>query len=193
MSSTGSRVDSIRLVGGRPCLDLVNTVSWRGDPGRREDHLRSARDCLVWSVRAGVLSAGESRRLARRANEDLVTELVAVRNLITEQLVDAEAARLAELTPTVVSVLAQSELVAEPSGAHWAAGPLDSGTPVRRIVLDLYELLRFPGGRLGVCADADCRWAYLDVSRRQDRRWCSSADCGNRDRARRHYAARPSR
>ena len=46
---------------------------------------------------------------------------------------------------------------------------------------------------LGVCAGDDCRWAYLDVSRRQDRRWCSSADCGNRDRARRHYQATQGR
>ena len=31
MSSIGSRISTVHLVGGRPCLDLVNTVSWRCD------------------------------------------------------------------------------------------------------------------------------------------------------------------
>jgi predicted RNA-binding Zn ribbon-like protein len=29
---------------------------------------------------------------------------------------------------------------------------------------------------------------YLDTSPRRNRRWCSAADCGNRNRARRYYA-----
>jgi predicted RNA-binding Zn ribbon-like protein len=190
MSSTASRVETLRLVAGRPCLDLVNTVSWRGDPMRYEDHLQRPRDALTWCVRAGVLSAVESRRLARRAGEPLLQELVELRSLIAEQVVDVEVAQVSRLTPTIVAVLAASTLLVDEAGAYWDAGSLDLGTPARRIVLDLYELLRSPGGRLGVCADQDCRWAYLDVSRRQDRRWCSSADCGNRDRARRHYQAK---
>ncbi|MFD3657498.1 CGNR zinc finger domain-containing protein [Streptomyces sp. NPDC058620] len=33
-------------------------------------------------------------------------------------------------------------------------------------------------------------WFFLDRTRSSSRRWCSSGDCGNRDRARarRHYA-----
>ncbi|MBV8733872.1 MAG: CGNR zinc finger domain-containing protein [Solirubrobacterales bacterium] len=29
---------------------------------------------------------------------------------------------------------------------------------------------------------------FLDSTRNHSRRWCSSGDCGNRARARRHYA-----
>jgi len=38
------------------------------------------------------------------------------------------------------------------------------------------------------CEDIACGWLYLDRSPRHNRRWCSAADCGNRNRARRHYA-----
>jgi hypothetical protein len=34
--------------------------------------------------------------------------------------------------------------------------------------------------RVRVCAAPDCRWAFLDASRRGDKRWCSTAVCGNR-------------
>ncbi|HEX4788959.1 MAG TPA: CGNR zinc finger domain-containing protein [Actinospica sp.] len=34
--------------------------------------------------------------------------------------------------------------------------------------------------RVRVCAAADCRWAFLDASRRGDKRWCTTAVCGNR-------------
>jgi len=64
MPGSGSRAATVRLVGGRPCLDLVNTVSWRGDPDRREEHLRTGADALVWLRRAGVLTAAEADELA---------------------------------------------------------------------------------------------------------------------------------
>lgn len=37
------------------------------------------------------------------------------------------------------------------------------------------------------CADQECGWLFLDRSRHHSRRWCSSNDCGNRNRVRRHY------
>jgi predicted RNA-binding Zn ribbon-like protein len=41
--------------------------------------------------------------------------------------------------------------------------------------------------RLRECQDDDCGWLFLDRSKNGSRRWCSSADCGNRARAKRHY------
>ncbi|WP_034270967.1 CGNR zinc finger domain-containing protein [Actinospica robiniae] len=34
--------------------------------------------------------------------------------------------------------------------------------------------------RVRLCAAPECRWAFVDTSRRGDRRWCSAASCGNR-------------
>lgn len=41
--------------------------------------------------------------------------------------------------------------------------------------------------RVRRCEGPGCGWFFLDRSRSGTRRWCSSSDCGNRDRARRHY------
>ena len=42
--------------------------------------------------------------------------------------------------------------------------------------------------RLGRCDDEHCGWVFLDHSRNRSRRWCAMEDCGNRAKARRHYA-----
>jgi predicted RNA-binding Zn ribbon-like protein len=37
------------------------------------------------------------------------------------------------------------------------------------------------------CEDAGCGWLFLDRSNARTRRWCSMADCGNRNKARKYY------
>jgi predicted RNA-binding Zn ribbon-like protein len=43
---------------------------------------------------------------------------------------------------------------------------------------------------VNVCAGDDCGWVFLDRSRNRTRRWCSTADCGSRNRVRRYNARR---
>ncbi len=40
--------------------------------------------------------------------------------------------------------------------------------------------------RLKVCADRDCTTVFVDRSQARNRRWCSSAKCGNRNRVGAH-------
>jgi predicted RNA-binding Zn ribbon-like protein len=47
-------------------------------------------------------------------------------------------------------------------------------------------------GRLKECAQDDCRWLFLDLSKNRSRRWCSMEQCGNRAKAKRHYERRKS-
>jgi predicted RNA-binding Zn ribbon-like protein len=42
-------------------------------------------------------------------------------------------------------------------------------------------------GLVRLCADEGCGWLFLDRSNARKRRWCSMADCGNRNKAREHY------
>ena len=193
MSSSGSRAATIRLVGGRPAIDLVNTISWRRAPEpRQQDHLLTVDDALRWCVRAGVLSEAESTALAAGpgVGNVLLPALRAVRDAIGRHLVDVPTPELPELEPLIVDALTHSRLVDLGDRVSWRVADLDESTPARRIVLDLYAYLSDPRGRLGVCADEECRWAFVDTSKRGDRIWCSSADCGNRHRARRHHALR---
>jgi predicted RNA-binding Zn ribbon-like protein len=70
----------------------------------------------------------------------------------------------------------------------WVDKAVTMHSPVDRLAAGTVELItEIPLGRVKRCDDAACGWLFLDGSHRQNRRWCSAADCGNRDRARRHY------
>src|SRR3954447_158890 len=151
MSSMGSRAGTLRLVGGRPCLDLVNTVSWRGAVERREDHLADPEACLVWAARAGVLDADEVASLRISVTADpaagkvLVDSLRALRTTLDQALVERDAPGLAALQPRLDDALGHSHLVPAGDGsARWEVSTVDPLLPTRRIVLDLYDLLRHP-------------------------------------------------
>ena len=47
--------------------------------------------------------------------------------------------------------------------------------------------------RVRECAGERCAWLFLDHSKNQSRRWCDMTVCGNRTKARRHYARVKSR
>jgi predicted RNA-binding Zn ribbon-like protein len=176
----GSRAATVRLVGGRPSLDLVNTVSWRGDPDRLEDHLQSGPDALLWLCRAGVLTPAEADELAPVAHA-VLAGLLEAREAVTP-LGDGAGVGPA-LQAGIRDAVAHSDLGAD----GWTVIDLDAHAPRRRLLLDAYELVRDPRARVARCADPACGWVFQDVSKGGTRRWCSSADCGNRDRVRRHY------
>lgn len=185
MSVLGSRVATLRLVGGRPCLDLVNTVSWRGDLTRIEDHLTDGTDCLVWCQRAGVISEREAHDLQ---GVDVHAPLLALRETLTTHLVDVDLPRLRPLQAAISDALQHSALVPFDDRVAWQVIALDGRAPARRIALDLLDQLTNPRGPVSLCGDPACGWAYVDTSRGHRRHWCSSEDCGNRDRVRRHAA-----
>lgn len=57
--------------------------------------------------------------------------------------------------------------------------------PIRWSAWDL--LLGSRLARVKRCANARCRYLFLDASKGGTRRWCSMAACGNRAKAHRHY------
>ena len=194
MSSADSRIETLHLVAGRPCLDLVNTVSWRGDPDRREEHLRTVADAMTWARRAQVVSSDEAehlhRTLDRAAGGRLLRELRALRELVADDLVRPRPPRMDRLEEAVHDAVAHSRLVPSGQGHHWGVVELDARTVPRRLALDVLDLLETPHGRLASCADEACGWVFLDSSKAGTRRWCRSAYCGKRERVRRHYRQR---
>jgi predicted RNA-binding Zn ribbon-like protein len=163
----------------------VNTVSWRGDVTRLEDHLTDGSDCLIWCRRVGVISDTEAHDLQ---GTDLRAPLLELRATLTAHLVDADTPRLPPLEAAISDALQHSTLVPSENRVAWQVKVLDGRTPARRIALDLLDQLTDPPGPVGLCSDPACGWAYVDTSRGHRRRWCSSEDCGNRDRVRRHAA-----
>jgi predicted RNA-binding Zn ribbon-like protein len=180
--------------GGHPVLDFVNTVAWRADPRRRAERLPDLPALLAWSVEVGLIDEAARAPLAGRTGR---AALAAVRRLreavhgVLAATVEAgppPAADLAVLQAAALDAMRHAKL-AGPVPLRWALAPRVPADLPRLLALASLELLRSPDlASVRRCAGDGCGWFFLDRSRSHTRRWCSGGDCGNRARARRHYA-----
>jgi len=180
--------------GGHPVIDFVNTVAWRGDDARRIDYLVDYSDLVVWCSHAGVLTTVEADELSRLARSDTAAaqRIVARAKRLREALHSLWTADALSALPTItaeyVSALRHRELRPVDGEVVWVDRSIAVRGPVDRLASAAVGLItEMPPDRVKQCDDAACGWLFLDNSHRQNRRWCSAADCGNRDRARRHY------
>lgn len=192
-----SAAAELDMRGGHPAVDLVNTVAWRGDPHRRTEYLVDYADLVAWARHAGVLSAGEARALAERAATDRATAAQTLRatRRLRETLhciwtgsgsgSERDADRVADLYR---SALRARRLTLDQDVGTWREATLTLQTPLHRLAVESVTLLTaVPRSRVKRCGDDECGWLFIDGSHRQNRRWCSTADCGNRARVRRFY------
>ncbi len=196
-----SRPESIELIGGHLALDLVNTVSWRQDPDQWRENLATPSDLLTWTHRAALLDEQHLTAIFGTIAEDPKTAEGVLRSVheLREQLYshladciddrsgEQQIAAGSPLHRTLADAVTASSLTGTP--ARWtlqARGPLHLPRILALHALDLLQTM--PADRLRRCDDDGCGWLFLDSTRNHSRRWCSSGDCGNRDRARRHYA-----
>ena len=188
---------TIRLVGGHPALDLLNTVD-PDQPGEDQDVLRSFRDDATWAMRVGVLPAADGERLlelggraamrAEQAHADLLVAREALRAIIRadveSNLVDPAAAGGFERALAAALANRRFSVAEAPFGWRWLPGDLD--TVQHRVILSAADLLADTERRaVSVCAGPDCDWYFLDTSKSGNRRWCSDAGCGTASRVRR--------
>jgi predicted RNA-binding Zn ribbon-like protein len=184
-------IDSIRLDGGRPCLDFVNTIHDRRAPVPA-DYLAGPSQYREWSVRAGLLSPKEAERItvaagvlaeARNYREHLHVLLSA---RIGGSAVPAgsrwECDRWLHRAWSSLSLNPNS-----PGAVSWPASALDARLPLKRIALSALDLLgATQAHRLKRCASEDsCGWLFYDDSKGGRRRWCAMEVCGTVDKMRR--------
>ena len=194
----------VPLVGGSLAVDFVNTTGARGEQGERE-RLRTYADLLTWSRRVGLLDSGEKRRLgllASRGPASARRVLSRVRK-IRETLYRVLRA-VAEAAPPPGDDLALLDRLLGLERRGYRLVPVDHpdrpGFELRRevdekldgmiwpILASAAELLCSPRlTRLKPCGE--CDWLFVDDSKNYSRLWCKK-DCGDRVRARRHYARR---
>lgn len=187
------------LVGNHPALDLLNTVAWRPDPARRVDRLGDARDLVRWAEFAGVLDGPTARRFAREAAADPAAAarvLDRVRRL-RERLHHVVLSLARDQRPDPTDVVGLHTLllrslqrveVVSTVPTVWSSRPRALAELPDQLAVRAWQLLqRDDADRLRQCGDDSCGWLFIDRSRSGTRVWCSSADCGNRSRVRRHY------
>lgn len=178
-------------IAGHPALDLVNTVEWRLSPSRFEEDLEDYDDVIRWSRQRGFLGDDAATVLSAAA-ADAATEADAetsrlrfLRESIYEVLF--ESADPQPLTQTYREALSDGRLRRVGEAWEWRF-PLDLALPLRRVAVSAIDLMQHTDlTLLRQCQDAECGWVFLDTSPRHNRRWCVSADCGNRNRVRGYY------
>ncbi|MER3457132.1 MAG: hypothetical protein C4304_09720 [candidate division GAL15 bacterium] len=191
---------NLKLVGGRLCLDFVNTVDWHGTDHPKE-WLTSFDEFVQWAVHAGAVDrqTAEGLMAAGRARPaeaaGALREALALREAMYRIFAAVAAAReppaddLEHLNRALARALPRLRLQARPGGFDWAwaddeATPLDR--PLWPILASAAELLTSGDlARVRRCADDECGWLFVDMSRNRSRRWCAMEDCGNRAKARR--------
>ncbi|MEV4754963.1 CGNR zinc finger domain-containing protein [Micromonospora sp. NPDC049559] len=201
----------LRLVGGHPALDLVNTVApRRPDDADRHEYLAGPDELIAWAERAGIVDATEADAVARAwrgapdGAEQALRAAVDVREATYRVLLARQGVpgapqpepALERLALRWAAAAARSELLLDPTGA--GAVRLRVGTAPALLVPDrlayaAVELLRTVDlGRLRTCPldEGGCGWLFLDSSRNGSRRWCAMADCGAHAKARRLTARR---
>ena len=190
------------LSAGRLCLDLPNTLSRRptADP---VELLATFGHLLAWARLAGLVDEAEAARLldeaARRPDE--ARRVLRRAHALREAIYDAAHAvvagepvpdaALATINAEVARAGAHARVVRAEDGFAWGwngDGPaLDRPLwPVARSAAELLTSPELPLVR--ECAADDCAWLFVDTSKNHSRRWCDMAVCGNRAKARRHYA-----
>jgi predicted RNA-binding Zn ribbon-like protein len=168
-----------KLIAGDPALDLVNTISWRGDADRTIERLTDPEALAAWAIRAGL--AAEHLDADEQALADVRTLRDALHGYLTDGATEP-------LRAGFTDAIARAALAPGPP-LEWRLEVRTARDLAPALALRALRLLQSPDGeRIGTCSDPACGWVFLDRTRNRSRRWCSSTDCGNRDRASRHYA-----
>jgi predicted RNA-binding Zn ribbon-like protein len=200
------------LVGGHAALDFANTAAWHASDAPRES-LTTYGQFLWWAEHAGVLAAAERARLAGAADRApaaaarVLRRALALREAFYRAAAASAAGRVAAdddlraVHAARVDALAHAALrpAAGVGAGYVVTWPVESaGAPDARLEVPLWRLAHAAAelltsgdvGRLRECEGHPCGWLFLDRSRNRSRRWCASADCGNRARVRRHLDRR---
>lgn len=203
MSEPEQQEHEFEFIAGNVSVDFTNTLSSRKDGPPRE-YLTDYPALVAWGRQAGVLSDAEAAALralavTRPADAAAVAEEAralreALYGIFTAGI---EGRPVADADLTVFNdslerALARAWVVRQAGGFTWGwCGDLTLDRMLWPVARSGADLLTGPEAqRVSECRSDDCGWLFLDQTRNHSRHWCSMDGCGNRAKARRHYARR---
>ncbi|MGL4489286.1 MAG: CGNR zinc finger domain-containing protein [Rhizobiaceae bacterium] len=160
-------------------LDLANTVIRRNDPARRIDRFEDRRNVETFVQAALKFRSDE-------VPEELDLEVSPEALIELRESIDRYTrlkARSALRRGEALANLFEAAAVASRSRVRHLRGQT-FGSFVALSAMKLLDesVMR----RCKACPD--CGWLFLDKSKNQSRMWCDMAVCGNRAKAKAHYA-----
>jgi predicted RNA-binding Zn ribbon-like protein len=194
----------MKLVGGHPALDFVNTVGgWREGPGEapqvEADKLAGFPDLVAFGLHRGLLGERAARTLLRDAAERpaaaraQLRRAVEFRESLYRTLRSLQAGRpparreLESLNAVLGAHRSREALAWHDAGLRWKSQPPPKLDAVLDPIFEAASHLLTSTDLTGLrqCGGEGCGWLFLDTSRNRKRRWCSMEDCGNLDKVRR--------
>ena len=192
----------IEVVGGRLCLDFVNTRSNYVNDTARE-YLSGYADFVRWASECvQAIDPRSAKRLLAQAKDDAsgaarqFRRALEVRAML-HRLFDAVAAgnrpdssSLSALNAALADISAHRHLARDGDGIAWAWDEAPNlARPLWPILQSAAEVLTVDdAARLKRCPlQEGCGWLYYDDSKNASRRWCSMRTCGNAAKVRAHY------
>jgi predicted RNA-binding Zn ribbon-like protein len=186
----------------RLVLDFANTLSSRGSsqPG---DLLKHYNDLITWSVQSGQIDVDKAQALMDYAyqvpekGEQTLQRAILLREAIyhlieaAKEKVTPQQGDLDTLNNELALAARHNKLAFHLDHFAWewecTAKNLEQVVwPIAQAAANLLDSTYLK--RIGICEDDTCRWLFYDSSKNHSRRWCDMDDCGNRAKARRHYA-----
>lgn len=186
------------------CLSFVNTRMWRGriDPA---ETLHDLVGVLTWLERSARLHTRDLEQVRRwsednaRAAGNVFAQVIALRETIC-RIFDAlalgkpvQAHDVSALNRALAAAPCRTRIERADGKFGWAVDPpsWSAAELLAPVLWSASDLLMHAGQRrVRLCANAQCRWLFVDESKGGTRRWCDMASCGNRAKAQRHYRRR---
>jgi len=177
----GTYVGSYKMIGGRPSLDFINTVSWP-DTDRQHDWFDIPDNVLRWAEAVGIEMTVPTAEDLRRTLElraivrDVIMPLARGQHPVRNHI---------DAFNSVVSAAVARRRI-DPVTLEWfwppTCAPNEALDPV---VFDAARVVVGDRSRLKHCPS--CDWVFEDHTRNGKRRWCDMRDCGSRAKSRAYY------
>jgi len=206
MKGLKSSAAEMRLIGGRLCLDFVNTVDGRkSDSAQRKsqvlgDKLKDYLDLVAWAQHSDIITAAEAARLIKESKQK-----PAAANAVFHRAIALREALHRILKATVMEKAPQSidletvndelekkkkneRLISTEEGFTWELTGAETALDrmLWSVVQSAAEFLSTADlSRLRECGGEECGWLFEDTSRNRSRQWCHMQDCGNLAKVRR--------
>jgi predicted RNA-binding Zn ribbon-like protein len=203
--ATPGRAGQVELLGGRLCLDFVNTVEPRVEPrhgGQPREFLVEYADLVAWAAHAGGIPAemeprllaaatarqGEAFAVLRRAVE--LREACYLIFLAIAVGKEPRASDIAVLGAAHAEAMSRTQLIPDVSGVTlgWSDDGGHLERPLWPVAKSAVELLtEGEWSRIKDCPTGEdgCGWLFYDSGKNNTRRWCSMRDCGTLAKERR--------
>jgi predicted RNA-binding Zn ribbon-like protein len=207
MEAMRTSAAEMKLVGGRLCLDFINTVDGRKSDSRRTeaqlvgDKLGEYSDLVEWSRHSGIVTATEAERLIQASKRNardakkVFDRAIVLREALYRICKALMAGRrpqrvdLETLNDELLEARAHERLTHGTHGFTWEL--IGDEAALDRMLWSIAQsgAELFTSGdlsRLRECGGEDCGWLFEDTSKNRSRQWCDMQDCGNLAKVRRY-------